>query len=232
MTNVSRTNRNGKRPRSDLYSTKPEATRAFTDFEWRRLVFHAHRDSRFGGRIWEPAVGEGWLAEVLNRMGFETIETDKVLHRTALPWHIERIGVADFFTCDALLASIIVTNPPYSEGKSGDRFVRHALRLRPAYAAFLLPITFAAGLNRGDILEGEVGGLRLARQLVLAWRCTLKPTRLTLKNSGVTSYAWFVWERGHEGSPTVHRLYRSANEALRYAGRLEGRGPGKYGRTA
>ncbi len=217
MTNVSRTNRNGKRPRSDLYSTKPEATRAYVRFEHRALMLHAGRDLVFDGTIWEPAAGEGKLAEVLNAHGFATVETDLMRHADTLPSHVRKIKLQDFMKTRRRRADIIVTNPPYSVGKSGDDFVRHALRLEPRYAAFLLPITFIAGLKRFDLIEGAVGGLGLARVLVLAWRCTLKPTRLKLKNSGVTTYAWFIWERGHRGPFKTFRLYRTAQEQARYA---------------
>lgn len=218
MTNVSRTNRNGLRPGSDLYSTKPEATRAFVRFERRSLRLHTDRDRRFGGAIWEPAAGEGKLAEVLNQEGFATVETDLHAHSDTLLNHVGRIRVPiDFMAQVRKSADLIVTNPPYSVGHSGDGFVRHALMMGPRYAAFLLPITFLAGLKRFDLIEGVVGGLGLARVLVLAWRCTLKPTRLKLKNSGVTTYAWFIWEQGHRGPFKTFRLYRTEAERARYA---------------
>lgn len=227
MTSVANTNRNGKRPKSDLYSTPFEATHAFIRFERRTLQHLARRDRRFAGRIWEPAAGEGWLAEALNLEGFETVESDLNLHPDTLWRHRGKVRQQNFMTTKKRRASMIVTNPPFSIGDSGDEFVRHALRLRPRYAAFFLPITFQAGLNRADILEGEVGGLRLARVLVLSWRCTLKPPRLKLKNDGVTCFAWFIWERGHKGPFTTHRLYRSAEEQVRYTRRAANEN-GKY----
>jgi hypothetical protein len=202
MTNVSRTNRNGLRPVSDLYSTPHDATRSFVAFERRRL-------RRAAGRarlIWEPAAGEGWIADVLEAEGFATFETDKYRHPRKSGRPCER---RDVYDCRARLADVAVTNPPYSNGFSGDDFVRHVLSLKPKYAAFFLPITFFAGVSRRDILDRLFCGLRLARVLVPVWRLTLKPRLVKLKNSGVVTYGWFIWERARTWTAaTWHRLYR------------------------
>jgi hypothetical protein len=226
MTNVSRTNRNGKRPKSDLYPTPAEATRAFVRHEYRAL----RRATT--APIWEPAAGEGDLAIVLRAVGLPVYMSDLYVrpgHARVLP------DCRDFMAAKMLPTpgTPIITNPPYSVGDSGDEFVRHALRLRPRYAAFFLPITFLAGLNRADLIEGSIGGLRLARVLVLSWRCTLKPSRLKLKNAGVVTFAWYVWTRGHRGPFTVHRLYRTPEEQARYTGRAANdASPGRYRRVA
>lgn len=202
MTNVSRTNQNGLRPKSDLYSTPHEATRSFVAFERRTLVSAAGRSRR----ILEPAAGEGWIADVLEQAGFRTVESDRYIAPRASRRPIAR---RDFFDCRRLDAQVVVTNPPYSEGNSGDRFVRHALSMRPRYAAFFLPITFFASIGRADILDVLFCGLRLARVLVPAWRLTLKPRLVKLKNSGVVTYGWFIWERAKAWAPaTWHRIYR------------------------
>lgn len=204
MTNVSRTNRNGLRPKSDLYSTPHEATRSFVAFERRALMTACGR----ARKIWEPAAGEGFIADVLEVSGFRTIESDKYMHPRASRRPCHR---RDLFAVRAALADACVTNPPYSEGNSGDGFVRHLLSLRPKYAAFFLPVTFLAGIGRADILDAVFCGLALKRVLVLAWRCTLKPRLVKLKNSGVVTYAWFIWERAKVWAPaTFHRLYRVA----------------------
>jgi hypothetical protein len=204
MTNVSRTNRNGLRPKSDLYSTPHEATRSFVAFERRALTRAAGR----ARLVWEPAAGEGWVADVFEASGFATIESDRYIHPRKTRRTVQR---RDLFDVRARLADVLATNPPYSEGNSGDRFVRACLSLRPKYAAFFLPITFLASIHRDDILDRLFCGLALKRVLVIAWRLTLKPRRVKLKNSGVVTYAWFIWERAKAWAPAVfHRLYRVA----------------------
>lgn len=193
MTNVSRTNRNGKRPKSNFYPTPVGATRALIKHQRSRLSNY---------KIWEPAAGNGRLGDVLHALGFFVTMTElrsSASRRYMAPsrnhpgGRLEIKGGANFFKQKKLLGKAIITNPPY--GDDCDAFIRHALNLQPEYAAFFLPITYLAGVGRTDLIEGEVGGLRLRRVLVFRERVTLGPEGLKLKNSGVVTYAWFCWER-------------------------------------
>lgn len=199
MTNVARTNMNGHRPSSDLYSTPHEATHPFVLFEMEALRAAVANDC-----IWEPAAGEGWIAQVLEIHGFDVIETDKFIHHRARNQPVEQL---DFFTAMTVRAPVIITNPPYLDINA---FIRHALMLEPIYAAFFLPVTFLAGKRRRDLRDAVVGGCKLARVLTLEFRVTLKPTKLKLKNTGVVTYAWFVWVRGHTGPSVNYSLPRAA----------------------
>jgi hypothetical protein len=193
LTNVSRTNRNGHRPPSDRYVTPHPAGAAFAAYE-RRAILAA------GGKVWEPAAGPGHLARVIAAVGCEVIGTDKFRAKG-------QRGGRDFFLEKKLLAPAIITNPPFkSSDKIADDFVRHALQLRPRYAAFFLALTFAAGVGRSDLLEGVVGGLKLNRVVVYRDRLTLSPDHLGLLTGGVTSFAWFVWTRRRVPFPTLHRI--------------------------
>jgi hypothetical protein len=111
----------------------------------------------------------------------------------------------------ARLADVLATNPPTARATPATASCATCLSLRPKYAAFFLPITFLASIHRDDILDRLFCGLALKRVLVIAWRLTLKPRRVKLKNSGVVTYAWFIWERAKAWAPAVfHRLYRVA----------------------
>lgn len=81
-----------KRQASDFYPTPPEATQALLDF----LKIPT------GTVVWEPAVGEGHMAEVMQANGYQVIGTD-----------IE--AGTDFITADMPEgAQWIITNPPFS----------------------------------------------------------------------------------------------------------------------
>ena len=190
MTNVSRTNRNGRRPRSDFYPTPPPATRALIAAE------AAHLPSK----IWEPAAGDGDIGVVFQEVSLcDVVMTE--YRATSRCRHVR--GGVDFLREKKLLAPAIVTNPPY---RIANEFIRHALSLRPAYAAFFLPITYLAGVDRADMIEGEIGGCSLARVLVFRNRVTLAPRGLKLRNSGVTTYAWFIWTNERKLAPQIFRV--------------------------
>jgi hypothetical protein len=200
MTNVSRTNQNGKRPKSNFYPTPAGATRA--------LIAH-ERAALKGLTIWEPAAGDGAIGAEFRGQGFDVrmSELRGVARRSPVRRMI--LGGADFFEQDRLMGEAIVTNPPYGK-KVCDRFIRHALNLRPRYAAFFLPLVYLAGIGRADLIEGATSGLSLQRVLVFRERVTLAPRGLKLKSSGVVAYAWFVWEQidsdGAQPPLTIHRI--------------------------
>jgi hypothetical protein len=202
MTNVSRTNRNAARPRSDHYGTPAIATRA---------LLAAVKIP--GLTIWEPAAGRGAIVAELKAAGFKVIATDKYRYAGVA-------GGRDFLRARKRRAGVIVTNPPYGELVDGkrknlvDRFIRHALELGPELAAFFLPLTFWAGLDRSDLLEGAVGGRRLSEVLIFRDRLTLTPhgfddrpdRRRKRPAKGVVAFAWFIWRRYHVGVPIVRRI--------------------------
>jgi len=206
MTNVSRTNRNGARPRSDLYETPAPATRALL------REFRVPRT-----KIWEPAAGPGAIVSVLQSAGFKVIATDKYRYAG-------QPGGRDFLRERRLLATTIISNPPYGEIVDGkrknlvDRFIRHALKLGAKIAAFFLPLTYWAGEARTDLLGLEVHGCRLAEVLIFRDRLTLKQRnfdkrperRGKRKAKGVVSFAWFIWRRDWFRSLTVRRITAGA----------------------
>jgi hypothetical protein len=202
VTNVSRTNRNGKRPKSNFYPTPAGCTRALI----------AHERAAFVRRsIWEPAAGDGAIGEVFREVGYRVAMTEK-----RIVAHPDIKGGRDFLNENRLLGDIIVTNPPYGKMICDD-FIRHALQLGPHVAAFFLPLTYLASIGRADLIEGVVGGLSLQRVLVFRERITLAPKGLKLTHKGVVSFAWFIWEMiDHDGTQppcTIHRISAITNLA-------------------
>lgn len=205
MTNVSRTNRNGQRPASDLYQTPVEATLA--------LVRAMGDVLRRGVKVWEPACGKLAIVEVLVRHGIGVVYGDKFQHLTAgtkLPFSgAYKLAHRCVFEERRLLAAIVMTNPPYGkpDGQGGidniaDEFIRHILGLGPDYAIFFLPLGYWQGVNRTDLLEHS----GLWRVYILRDRCALYPEHIKRKDGAVTPYAWFVWKRGYKGAPTPIRI--------------------------
>lgn len=170
-----------KREKDDFYSTPPDATRFFLDVE------------QFDGAIWEPACGDGAMSRVLQARGYEVASTDLAARGFG------ESGV-DFLMEWKARAPNVVTNPPF---KLGSQFVRHALRLTTGKVAMLLKVGFLEGVERADLFDAQP----LARVWVYRNRQSFLKDGVHATNmngkGGMIAYAWFVWEHGHKGAPTI-----------------------------
>ena len=101
-----------KRQASDFYPTPPEATQALLDF----------LKIPVGTVIWEPAVGEGHMAKVMEKNGLRVIGTDI------------QTGT-DFLQADFPHGvNWIITNPPFS---LAEEFIRTASKHGVPFAMLL-----------------------------------------------------------------------------------------------
>lgn len=167
------------REKDDFYPTPPEATQALLAKE------------RFGPQIWEPACGDGAISRVLEAAGHEVISTD-LFDRG---YGESRI---DFLMERRLLAPQIVTNPPF---KLAEPFLRHALDLGAEKVALMLRLAWLEGSQRKALFESTP----LARVYVASRRLSMARAG-TERGGGAGSmiaFAWFVWERSHQGAPSL-----------------------------
>lgn len=169
----------------DLYETPPVATQALL------------RAESLPHRIWEPACGPGSIVTVLRDAGHEVIAGDLVDYGCPL----STSGI-DFLmeTRAPMKVECIVTNPPY---KLAGEFVAKALDLCPK-VIMLLRLAFLESDRRRPILDCG----RLARVHVFRKRLPMMHRHGwegTKTNSGM-AFAWFVWDRDHEGPTELRRL--------------------------
>jgi len=167
------------REKDDFYPTWPGATAALLAVE------------RFTGPIWECACGEGDMSRVLIDAGYEVISTDL----------IDRgYGAArvDFLMEWQSRAPNIITNPPFGLARE---FVDKALSLTDGKVAMFLRLAFLEGLKRGEWLPSTP----LARVWIMSRRVPMQRGRISEAGDGhgVIAFAWFVWEHGFEGKPTL-----------------------------
>lgn len=172
--------------KDDLYETPPEAVRALLKVE------------QLPESIWEPACGPGSIVGVLRRAGHKVYATDLVDYDCP-----ESSARVDFLMEQRPQFPIgaIVTNPPF---KLATEFVAHALTLCPR-VAMLLRLAFMESSRRSAILDGG----HLARVHVFRNRLPMMHRNgwEGPKSSSSMSFAWFVWDKGHNGRPTeLHRL--------------------------
>jgi len=172
--------------KDDLYESPPEAVTALL------------RAEKLPAVIWEPACGPGSIVRVLRGAGHEVYATDLVDYdspdQDSHGW--------DFLSERQLPIGVqaIVTNPPF---KNAGEFVSHALWLCPR-VIMLLRLAFLESTRRAPILDGG----HLARVHVFRNRLPMmhRDGWQGPKVSNPTAFAWFVWDRNHNGPTELHRL--------------------------
>lgn len=162
---------------SDFHPTPPRGTRALLAVE------------RFRGRIWEPACGDGMMSDVLSER-YQVISTDLIDRGYGE-------GNVDFLKQTKTRAPNIVTNPPFN---LINEFIPVALRLATRKVALLARLSLLEGSRRRLMFTTTP----IARVWVFSSRLAIPPSGYAgTKGSGMIAFAWYVWEHGHVGPPTL-----------------------------
>ncbi len=177
----------------DLYETPAVATQTLLRVE------------RLPQMVWEPACGPGSIVGTLRDAGHTVYATDLVDY--GCPESESRIDFLMERTAPAGIGAI-VTNPPF---KLANQFVAHALTLAPK-VVMLLRLAFLEGTGRSPIMDGGA----LARVYVFKNRLPMmhragRGTMVAKTNSSAMAFAWFVWDRTHQGPTEMRRISWAAN---------------------
>jgi hypothetical protein len=134
---------------------------------------------------------------VLRQVGHEVYATD--LNARGCPDSLSRI---DFLLehCAPKGTQAIVTNPPY---KLAEQFIEHALDLCPR-VIMLLRLQFLESERRRRILDvGTLARIHVFRnRLPMMHRHDWQGP----KASSALPFAWYVWDRNHNGPATLDRI--------------------------
>ena len=173
------------RQKDDWYPTPDSATKALLAVE----VFDPY--------IWEPAAGDGALAEVLKADDYGVIASD------LNDYGYCESGI-DFLMATDLACNSLITNPPY---KLAEEFILHAIALGAAKHAWLLRLSFLESLGRFQRLFRAHPPARIhvfSKRLTI-WRGDFVNAARNepMPGTGTTAYAWFVWEKDFSGSPQL-----------------------------
>jgi len=172
--------------KDDLYETPPVAVRALLSVEPVPLT------------VWEPACGPGAIVRELRATGRAVIATDLVDYGCP-----DSIARRDFLMELSGPEGVpaIVTNPPF---KLAMQFAAHARHLVPQ-VYMLLRLAFLESESRRSILdEGDLARVWVFRKrLPFMHRHGYDGPKHS--NSGM-AFAWFVWDREHQGPTTLSRL--------------------------
>lgn len=163
---------------NDYYATDPRAVEMLLEKE------------KFNSIILEPSCGEGHISRVLLDRGYAVKSSDLIDRGFG--------DVKDFFEIDEFNGDII-TNPPY---KIALDFVKHSLDIIPEgnKVAMFLKLQFLEGKARKEFYKNNppkkiyVASGRLV--------CAMNGDFEKYKSSAV-AYAWFIWEKGYNGSPEI-----------------------------
>lgn len=151
--------------------------------------------AKISNMVWEPACGEGHLAERLKQYGYSVYSTDIVDRGYG-------DGLLNFLTYAGKWEGDILTNPPYKYAKE---FVEHALDIIPTgnKVFMFLKIQFLEGKERRKLFEKYPPKcVYISSSRIL---CAKNAEFKKMKEGGgsAVAYAWFEWEKGFNGYPTI-----------------------------
>ncbi len=187
----------GEREEHDYYATEPKAIELLLEQE------------DFNKNIWECAVGEWHLADVLVDRGYNVIGSDIIKRGN------HNTKIIDFLNTNVKFNGDIITNPPYSYAKE---FIEKSLEIIPEgnKVAMFLKITFLESEGRKQFFKENppiriyVASGRLLCGINGDFNAKDKDGNVILNKDGTPKrmssaacYAWFVWEKGYKGLPTL-----------------------------
>lgn len=170
----------------DYFPTPPWATRALVEYALPEIGV----TGRELGSVWEPACGEGHIAEVLREYSTKVIATD-----------IHDYGqgeVADFLTFGGPVgADWIITNPPF--GDEAIKFVHRALELAQIGVAMFFRSQWAVeGIERYEAIFKHNPPTLCA---FFVERVNLCKGRWDPDGTTATAYCWLIWKKGETPRP-------------------------------
>lgn len=188
-----------KREQDDFYATDPIALQMLLSSCSIWLKFQFSLAKKTQATIWECACGNGNLAKILVSYSYNTIATDiKDRGYGATGEH------HDFLKSHFGLARHILTNPPYS---LATEFIEHALDILPEGGLYiaLMNITYLAGQKRYQRVysKGSLREIYVFSKRVECWKNGERPKD---KCGSIANYAWYVFQKGYNGHPTLYWL--------------------------
>lgn len=165
----------------EFYVTPPEGIRALLSVE------------QFEKAIWEPCCGNGAIARVLTRAGYQVTATDLIDRGYGE-------GGINFLTETTPRASTIVSNPPYGRGLA-DRFIHKALgfvRETGGTVAFLLDLAgLAHPVRHGLFVANPPANVYILDELICQPAGRVRIFEANMR------FVWVLWKPGHQGPTTL-----------------------------
>jgi hypothetical protein len=168
----------------DYFPTPPWATRALMEYA---LGFWDGPDGYANYSVFEPACGEGHIAEVLGEYFGRVTATDVFDYGYG-------DGVGDFLrraSMESIQSDWIVTNPPFGDKTEG--FVLRALDLATVGVAMFVRMQWLETIGRYEAIFRDRPPTRIA---FFCERVNLCKGRWEPEGSTATAYIWLIWIKG------------------------------------
>ncbi len=175
--------REPKRSR-DFFPTPPWATRALMEHVFPRLGYLTR--SEWIRSVWEPACGEGHMAEVLREYFGNVIATDVHSYGYGTFCNFLRPKISHCASVD-----FIITNPPF--GEKTEAFVIRALDLARVGVAMFVRLQWLETVGRYERIYNKLPPTLVA---FFSERVNLCKGRWEPDGSTATAYIWLVWVKG------------------------------------
>ena len=168
----------------DFYPTHPSITQMLLDRE------------ELDGNIWEPACGRGDMSQVFIDNGHDVLSTDLIDRGYGE-------GGVDFLQDDQIsrfgTVDNIITNPPF---KFALDFVLQAKKMARKKICILNATMFLDGIKRYEMWMDQEFPLKTMYQF--AGRVGFRKNEIVDQTEcGLIPWAWFVFEKGYVGEPTI-----------------------------
>ena len=156
--------------------------------------------------IWEPAAGTGNLSNYLRERYYKVVASDlKFRGVKNVVEGIDFLSIKDYKQkFKGATPRIILTDPPYS---LATEFIEHALEILPEGGLYiaLMNITYLAGQKRFQRVysKGSLREIYVFSKRIECWKNGERPKD---KCGSIANYAWYVFQKGYKGQPTLFWL--------------------------
>jgi hypothetical protein len=166
----------------DFFPTPPWATRALIECVFPLLQ---PRGECLGNSVWEPACGEGHMADVLREYCPRVKATDVFDYGYG--------KTEDFLTAESFMwpHDWIITNPPF--GEKTEQFVLRAIALATVGVAMFVRLQWLESIGRYEAIFRDTPPTLIA---FFCERVNLCKGRWEPDGSTATAYIWLVWLKG------------------------------------
>ena len=176
------------RAENDFYATHPDSTKAILEKE------------ELFGSVLEPACGEGHISKeiIAKYPNIELYSCDLIDRGYGLPRN------SDFLKAEMTQGAvdIVITNPPFNLFQE---FVEKALEVSRKKVIMFGKLQALEGIKRATFLQTT------PLRTVYVFKKRQQPMRNGKENDEITgkkmsntmAFAWFVWEIGYTGKPTI-----------------------------